>query len=371
MEIQMAVSYLSGGQQTTVNSTITELFPALCFNNGFNPKTPEALEDFINSVDVNSPKSKKSFVTQNNIKAGKEFIVLKDRIRPDMKKEKIQNAFAITQFLFQTDKNRKIEKVVWGYREKPQGIPSNHAGDVFIYFKDKQIKPYIYGISLKAGSETSAEPKLNSYVRTTLTKPMWLKSYPKAMPELKKELWDNVYSKIPSLPKSINADNYFTYVGKKESVRPDPILVSKLIDFFEADPKRFDELYQVMNKICREKLCKVINKDLKATKEWINEEFRLEKRDVDIPLVLVKAIKTDFELAGDPLVDMLPVVTKVKAYLNESSVQEWFIDLSSSKKTITLLMTIRSDSEFRRAKPKGKLGSFVGLKLLYRGVKKK
>jgi len=35
-----------------------------------------------------------------------------------------------------------------------------------------------------------------------------------------------------------------------------------------------------------------------------------------------------------------------------------------------LLMTIRSDSEFRRAKPKGKLGSFVGLKLLYRGIKK-
>ena len=42
----------------------------------------------------------------------------------------------------------------------------------------------------------------------------------------------------------------------------------------------------------------------------------------------------------------------------------------AGKDKITLLMTIRSDSEFRRTKPKGKLGSFVGLKLLYRGVKK-
>ena len=32
----MATTFLSGGQQTTVNSTITELFPALCFNNNYN-----------------------------------------------------------------------------------------------------------------------------------------------------------------------------------------------------------------------------------------------------------------------------------------------------------------------------------------------
>ena len=75
-------------------------------------------------------------------------------------------------------------------------------------------------------------------------------------------------------------------------------------------------------------------------------------------------------MAGDPLADMLPLAKSIKAYLNENSVQEWFIDVSDGKKKLTLLMTIRSDSEFRRQKPKGKLGSFVGLKLLYRGIKK-
>ena len=102
----MAIKYLSGGEQTTVNSTITELFPALCFNNGYNPKTPEDLENFVNGLNLNSEKSKKTFVNSNNIKAGKEFIILKDRIRPDMKAEKIQNAFAITKFLFDTNKIR-------------------------------------------------------------------------------------------------------------------------------------------------------------------------------------------------------------------------------------------------------------------------
>lgn len=362
-------AYLTGGQQTTVNSTITELFPALCFNNGYKPKSPEDLENFINALDLTSTKSKKTFVTESNMKAGKEFVVLKDRIRPDMKKEKIENAFAITNFLYDTHKNKAIDKVVWGYREKPKGVPSNHAGDIFVYFKDKSY-PAIAGISLKAGSEKSSEPKLNSYVKTTLTKPMWLKSAPKAVPELKKELWKKVYSKIPSLPKDINEDNYYTEAGKIGSTKPNPILIEKLIDFFEADPKGFDELYVIMNKTCREKLCEVINNDIKAAKEWINQEFRLEKKGEEIPLILVKAIKTKYDMAGDPLVDLLPRATKIEAYLNTNSVQEWFIDVSSGKEKLTLLMTIRSDSEFRRAKPKGKLGSFVGLKLLYRGIKK-
>ena len=366
----MAITFLTGGQQTTVNSTITELFPALCFNNGFKPRNPEALEQYIRSIDLKTPKSRKTFVTESNLKAGKEFINLIDRIRPNMREEKVQNAYAILQYLYDMHKERPIDKVMWGYREKPQGIPSNHAGDVFVFFKDKTKKPKSIGVSLKAGSESSAEPKLNSYVKTTLTKPMWLKSAPRAVPELKKELWKDVYSKIPGLPKSVNADNYFTSVGTKDATRVNPMLIEKMIDFFEANPKKFDELYGVMNKICREKLCSVINKDLKATKEWINQEFRLEKKDVEVPLILVKAIRSNYKVAGDPLVEILPKVIKAKAYLNKQSVQEWFIDLSTKTQTVTLLMTIRSDSEFRRAKPKGKLGSFVGLKLLYRGIKK-
>ena len=172
------------------------------------------------------------------------------------------------------------------------------------------------------------------------------------------------------MPKSVTADNYFESVGAKEATKANPILIEKMINYFEVDPEGFDELYGIMNKVCREKLCEVINKDTKAAKQWIAEEFRLETKGEEIPLVLVKAIRTKWDMAGDPLADMLPRIKTIKAYLNKNSVQEWFIDVSDGKKTLTLLMTIRSDSEFRRAKPKGKLGSFVGLKLLYRGIKK-
>ena len=69
--------------------------------------------------------------------------------------------------------------------------------------------------------------------------------------------------------------------------------------------------------------------------------------------------------------DKKPVVAnRVKAYLKINSVQEWFIDLKGDNNhKITLLMTIRSDSEYREQKQKGKLGAYTMLKLLYRGAK--
>lgn len=145
--------------------------------------------------------------------------------------------------------------------------------------------------------------------------------------------------------------------------------MEKMVALFKTNEKRFDELYQIMNRICREKLVEVINKNPTATKEWIGKEFRLEKRNEEVPLVLVKAIRKDFKMAGDPLADMLPKIKTIKAYLDKNSVQEWFIDVSDGKDKLTLLMTIRSDSQFRESKTKGKLGAFVGLKLLYRGIK--
>ena len=113
----------------------------------------------------------------------------------------------------------------------------------------------------------------------------------------------------------------------------------------------------------------MINGNLNATKEWIEQEFRLEKKDVKVPMVLVKAIGDKAESQStDPLRDFLPSVTSVNAYIDKQSVQEWFIDLMGDNgKKMTLTMTIRSDSEYREAKQKGKLGAFMMLKLLYRG----
>ena len=131
----------------------------------------------------------------------------------------------------------------------------------------------------------------------------------------------------------------------------------------------FEALYVRMNTICRNKMCDMINGNLNATKQWIEEEFRLERDDAEVPMVLVKAVESKAESQStDPLRDFLPTVTSANAYLKTGSVQEWFIDLhDSNNNKMTLTMTIRSDSEYREKKQKGKLGAFMMLKLLYRG----
>jgi hypothetical protein len=357
--------YLTGGEQTTVNSTITELFPSLWFNNNSKPpKNVDTLAEFVKTANLNSVGSKKTFVNAADIKQAEKFITQAFTvIEPKMLKTKLENAYAITNYIYDTDKSNPITRAVWGYRAKPAGVPSNHAGDIFLIFADKSIS----GISLKAGTKSSAEPKLNSYVRTTLMKPYWQKLDPKADARLKTELWKNVYSKVPGLPKTVTKDNYYSS-GRIAKINPD--LDDALLKLFQSNPDEFDSLYQIQNNTSKQILADLINSSVKVTKEWINEEFRLEKPQA-VPLILVKAIGTRAEEQGDKLVNFLSKVTKVHAYINKNSVQEWFIDVSDSKgKKLTLLMTVRSDSEYRKEKRKGKLGALAMLKLLYRGVKK-
>ena len=331
------------------------------------PKTADELEEFIQGLDLKSNGAKKSFVNDGNIESAKEYITQMARIRPAMRKTKLENAVGILNWIYEYNHQREIEKVVWGYREKPSGVPANHAGDIFIMFKNKQVAPKIMGISLKAGTSKSKEPKLNSYVGSTMRKPAWKKKYPRAVEQLKDELWTEVYSHVPNLPKSVTKSNYLTLSANRQT--PNKILKEKMLDMFKYDNIMFEALYARMNKICREKLISMINGDVNATKEWIEDEFRLEKKDVEVPMMLVKAIGTSAQSsATDPLREFLPAVQSVKAYLKTGSVQEWFIDLKgSNNKTMTLTMTIRSDSEYREAKQKGKLGAFTMLKLLYRG----
>jgi hypothetical protein len=357
--------YLTGGEQTTVNSTITELFPSLWFNNNTSPpKNVEALTEFIKKVKLDSVDSKKTFVNTPDIKQAEKFIYEAfSQIEPKMLKTKLENAFGITNYIYETHNSNPISKTVWGYRAKPAGVPQNHAGDIFLFFEDKSIS----GISLKAGTKSSAEPKLNSYVRTTIMKPYWQKLDPKADDKLKSELWKEVYSKVPMLPNTVTKDNYYSS-GRIAKINPE--MDQALLKLFQNDPEEFDNLYKIQNNVSKQILIDLINSSVEVTKEWINEEFRLEKPQA-VPLILVKAIGTNAEEQGDKLVNFLPRITKVHAYMNKNSVQEWFIDVMDSKnKKLTLLMTIRSDSEYRASKRKGKLGALVMLKLLYRGVKK-
>lgn len=367
--------YISGGAQTTITASITELYPALAFNTGATVNTAAQMQEFISNIDLNSNGARKTFVKDSNIAKAEEYITKSADLQPSMRNTKLENAVGIKKWIDDYSHQREVAEVKWTFREKPTGVDSNHAGDVFLVFKDRKINPQMLGVSLKAGTMKSKEAKMNSYVATILRKPYWKREFPNALTELKNELWDEVYSKIPNLPtqgsKAVTKQNWVVSSGDRQ--QRNKTLQKKILLLFEHNKPRFEELYVTMNLVCRNKLISMINdrtKGVNTTKEWILDAFNLPLSNLDPPLVLVKAIGNRAETQAASVRDFLPAVTNVNAYLQTGSVQEWFIDLEGNNNhRLTLLMTTRSDTEYRAAKQNGKLGAFLMLKTQYRGVR--
>ena len=77
-----AKGFLTGGEQTTINATITELFPALAFNTGNNPKTPEEMRQLVTEMNLQDSGAQESFAAKSNVLSAKEYISQIDRIKP-------------------------------------------------------------------------------------------------------------------------------------------------------------------------------------------------------------------------------------------------------------------------------------------------
>ena len=344
----------------TDNASITELYPCLAFNKNFRPSNVEDFKRFLYKLGELKPLIKSTFVSDEDRRAGVALITKMGSGSMEEKfvKTKVENAIGITNYLYELHSSKPIKNVVWGYRNKPRGIPNNHAGDIFVFFKNKEI----LGISLKAGTAKSTEPLLNSYVKTQLGKIGRIK----ALKPMEDELWDTIYSKIPSIDSVANKNNY------ADGDRNRTAEIRKLyLDFHLANEGTSNELYVKQTLIQRQHFCKALNTlSLKEFKDWVFENFNLQKPQ-KVPLVLVKAVGTSAEQKGDDLASLLPLVTRFHAYLNKSSVQEWFIDIDTPDDQKKLKMTIRSDAGVRDDKPISKLGrlaKFSMLKLQYSGV---
>ena len=341
---------------TTATAAITELFPALAFNNKFKPSNNEDFKKFLYKLGDLKKNAKKTFVIDSNRLAGIKFIDKIAVLPETLVRTKIQNAIGITRFLYDMHGSKPIKNVVWGYREKPKGVPGNHAGDIFVYYRNGNI----LGISLKAGTAKSAEPLLNSYLLTQY------KAIKKEgdVKKLENNLWTGVYSKIPGVSEIATKSNYMT---KKNDIR------QLYLDYFLDNQKQADELYVEMLKLCRQQFCKSVNSlSLDEFKEWLSVHFNLQKKKEKVPLILVKAVGNKAEQKGDSLAQILPLIDKFHAYLNKSSVQEWLIDVFTPDEKKTMKMTIRSDSGVRKDKKisqLGRLAKFTMLKLQYSGAK--
>jgi len=335
---------------TTLNASVTELFPALAFNLKYKPTSVEDFKKFLYKLNING-KAKASFDKKDAV-AAKLVIEKLPTMDEKFLKTKMENAIGITNYLYDLNSTKPIKNVVWGYRAKPKGVPNNHAGDIFVFFKDGDI----IGVSLKAGTKKSKEPLKNTYVGTQY------KNLGIDTKSLESDLWKRVYSKIPGVSEVANKDNF---IKNKE--------VTKLyVDYYLENEEEANVLYNEMLVVCRQHMCKVINNmDNDTFIEWVKQTFNLQRKGEKIPLVMVKAVGKTAEQKGDDIVDMIPLVTKHHAYLNKNSVQEYLIDIFTSEDKKTLKMTIRSDSGVRAEKGtsgQGRLGQYLQLKMQYSGV---
>ena len=347
-----------GMKETTLNSTITELFPAIAFEVGISEKLSS--HEFYNEI-ANKKNNKQSLGAYSGnpalaFKAGKDFI---SKATDSSKfEEKTGNARAILGWIKQENIRRTIDKVVWGYRNntKPQGVNPNHKGDIFLVFKDGDNKPNIEGVSLKAGGEKTAEPQFNSYVRPIYTSFNILGEYSK----LEKESYEKFYKGIPNIPQ-------FSQYGKSP--------MTKVVGEFEKQqPKKYEEYYDAQLSWIRQTICDLINTNPEKGKRWLLQE--VAKEDPKVPLVVIKATGDTYpagikKLEDEDILKNCVVDSKkrggINAYPSKTSKQDWFIGLTCKTHTTTLKFSVRTN----KPGASHKLGQYINLAVKFNGIVKR
>ena len=329
-----------GMSQTTLNASITELFPCIAFETGIKSSQIKNVRDFYNKIIENNSKDLNCYLNAKDAKAGREFI---DKAETGKFEEKVQNAINILKWIEGVNKLHPIEKVFWGYRAKPQGVMNNHPGDIFLQFKNKKF----LGVSLKAGGEKTAEPKLNTYVRPIYEYYGKLNEYEK----LKDKLWPQ-YESIPGVSKED-----YRFWGTQS-------LANKTFEFEKIDEQTYNELYDKNLGIIKDELINLLNSDFKKTKSWLLEKVAQQQQDV--PLVVVKATErmARRDKSSDMLVEALASVKKITAQPPRGrSKQGWNIHLSDGSK-LKLDFTTRTN----KVGAMHKMGQFQNLAVKFNKV---
>ena len=335
------VKPLSGGMgETTLNSSITELFPLIAFEKKYNPKDIISFHQFLLGVDV----SKLKCVGPKDIKAAEETINKADTSTKF--KEKMANAIGVLKYIQQEDKNKKIKSLFWGYRAKPAGVPSKHPGDMFITYNDNKI----LGVSLKAGGKKTSEPQLNTYIGKVFDE-FKDRNYGKLM----SLAYKTVYSKIPGMP----PERSFIRDRKTKDV---------LRNFDRKNNAQYEKFYNDYLEIMRQGIVKLFNKNKDNTIKYIKTNILRDAPDV--PTIVIKAVGSDYEEVTDKdqLGVFLPQVKFIRATSSQSSKQNWFIELTSGPDTLKMSMSIRTNKSGHAGLKK--LGQF-SLAVKYNGLSKK
>lgn len=332
-----------GMSQTTLNASITELFPCIAFITGIRSRSVSGTKDFYEKILARNNPGLSCYVNARDAKAGKEFI---DKAESGKFEEKVRNAINILRWLESVNKKHPIQNVVWGYRAKPPGVMSNHPGDIFIQFRNGKL----LGVSLKAGGQNTAEPKLNTYIRPIYEYYGQLNKYA----ELKDKLWPQ-YLEIPGI-----SEDDKKFWGKN-------VLANKTYDFEKTNKIKYDELYDRNLAIIKQELMNLLNSNIQKTKSWLLEKVAQQQQD--IPLVVVKATQATArrDKSSDVLVEALASVTSIIAQpASGTSKQAWNIILRDGS-ILELDFTTRTN----KVGAGHKLGQFENLAVKFNKVKVK
>jgi len=344
MAKRLSQGELPGGmKETTLNSTITELAPAIGFINGFKI-TGSSLEDKISSfysqlmnVDHQSLVGK-VYLSAEDKKAGQDYI----KTFPNSTKYaiKMENAIAILEELKHQNTMNPIEKVYWGYRAKPEGVGSKHKGDLFVVLKEPKKIPEIdrmLGVSLKAGGEKTKEPGLNTYVQQILLQV--LPNGEKEILNLRKKLWKDIYYKFaPQIKNGDKMDEKYDVGAVRKTTK------TALLKYEKKSNKAYEADYDYMLETCRKTVIKAFNTDVEATKNYIKKNVA---KPIDIPgLIVLKAIgdRTEIKTDMDAVSVFLPRTISIEARASATSKQDFFIDMiAKNNDKLSLKFAIRSN----------------------------
>ncbi len=334
----------SGGMaETTLNASMTELFPAIAWETGY--KMTTSVDDFYDHL-LEQDVSKLTCVQPSDAAAAIQTI--QKASESSKFTDKMQNAMGVYKYLVEENKSKPIKQVYWGYRAKPSGVPKNHPGDIFIEFNDGKI----LGVSLKAGGKKTKEPKLNTFVNPIFT----AFKQPRRTSLLRRKLHQQVYSKIKGMPPSGSYDKTKKAVTKK-----------LLVDLNAKNNTLYEKLYDDHLEICRKAIIDLFNQNNVKTLNYIKTEILRDAPDV--PTKVVKASGESFEeiTSNDELGVFLPMVKFVRAYESKTAKQNWFIELKSKDEFVTMEMSIRTNKSGGAGDKK--LGQFFNLAVKYNSLK--
>jgi len=339
--VRIVYKPMSGGMtETTLNSTITELIPCLAFLNGITETNIDKLYEKIIGL---SSKLQPPYVTQNDLKAGLDFI--EQMPESSLYSVKMTNAMAIRKYLKDTNNNKKIDTVYWTYRAKPVGVPANSPADIVIFFNDGSL----LGVSLKAGGESTKEPLLNTYVKPIYE--FFDRGNTKSI-KLRKKLLKEVYNEI-----DITASNYDEGAERNKTL--------DVLEQFERDNlKKYEELYDKGLYCIREELSDLMVQDYHKFSDWCRAQILKQS---DVPVTIIKAVNDTYREVkdGNRLNAYLSKATSVKVEISTTSKQNFsFCLYQGSKKIATMNMAVRSN----KVGVQHKLGQFFNLAVKYNGL---